>query len=217
MRLFPVFLKLKGRRCLVVGAGLVGEAKVRTLLEGGADVQVVGPKATETLKQWARKGKLIWHARSFEPSDLQGMFLVVVATSSRQLNEYIYQEAARRRVLCNVVDDPAHCDFYYGAVVCRGPLQIAISTSGCSPALAQRLKREFGKQFGPEYGAWVEQLGERRRSLLARAMDSKRRQRLLHHLASGEGYAAFMRSKGGKRRVELVSATPEERSGVTGS
>ena len=210
MRLFPVFLKLKGRRCLVVGAGIVGEAKVRTLLEGGADVRVVGPKATETLKQWARKGKLVWHARSFQPSDLEGMFLVVVATSSRQLNEYVYQEAAQRRVLCNVVDDPAHGDFYYGAVVRRGPLQIAISTSACSPALAQRLKRELEKQFGPEYGAWVEQLGETRRRLLARIMDPKRRQRLLHHLASGEGYAAFVRSKRGKRRVELVPGTPEE-------
>ena len=210
MGLFPVFLKLKGRRCLVVGAGTVAEAKIRSLLECGADVHVVGPKATETLKQWARKGKLVWHARSFEPSDLEGMFLVVVATSSRRLNEYVYQEAARRRVLCNVVDDPAHCDFYYGAVVRSGPLQIAISTSGRSPALAQQLKRELEKRFGPEYGAWVEQLGETRRRLLAQTMGPKRRRRLLHHLASGEGYAAFVRSKGGKRRVELVSGTPDD-------
>ena len=195
MSLFPVFLKLKGRPCLVVGAGKVAEAKVRRLLEGGADVHVVGPRATETLRQWAREGKLVWQARCFEPSDLAGMFLAVVATSSRQLNERVYQEAARRRVLCNAVDDPAHCDFYLGAVVQSGPLQIAISTSGCSPALAQRLKREIGKQFGPQYGAWVEHLGETRRRLLARTMDPKRRQRLLHRLASAEGYAAFVRSK----------------------
>jgi siroheme synthase-like protein len=208
--LFPVFLKLKGRRCLVVGAGTVAEAKVRSLLEGGEDVHVVGPRATETLQQWAGEGKLVWHSRSFEPSDLDGMFLVVAATSSRQLNERVYQEAARRRVLCNAVDDPAHCDFYYGAVARSGPLQIAISTSGCSPALAQRLKREFEKQFGPEYGAWVEQLGKTRRRLLARSMGSKRRQRLLHRLASEEGYAAFVRNKAAKKSVELVSGTPEE-------
>jgi siroheme synthase-like protein len=139
------------------------------------------------------------------------MLLVVVATSSGRLNERVYQEAGRRGILCNVVDDPARCDFYFGAVVRRGPLQIAVSTSGCSPALAQRLKRELEKQFGPEYGAWVEQLGETRRRLLARTTDSKRRQRLLHHLASGEGYAAFVRSKAGKRRAELISGTPEER------
>jgi len=184
--LFPVFLKLKGRRCLVVGAGTIGEAKTRSLLESGAVVHAVGPKATKTLQQWAREEKLVWHARPFNPSDLEGMFLVVVATSSRRLNERVYQEAVRRGILCNAVDDPGHCDFYYGAVVRCGPLQIAISTSGCSPALAQRLKREIAKQFGPEYGAWVEQLGEARRRLLARNMDPKRRKRLLHHLASGE-------------------------------
>jgi siroheme synthase-like protein len=138
------------------------------------------------------------------------MFLVVVATSSRQLNERVSQEAARWRVLCNAVDDPPHCDFYYGAVVRCGPLQIAISTSGCSPALARRLRREIAKQFGPEYGAWVEKLGEARRRLLARAMNQKRRQRLLRDLASEERYAAFLRSRAAKSKVELVSGTSEE-------
>jgi len=130
--LFPVFLKLKGRRCLVVGAGTVAEAKVRSLLEGGADVRVMAPRATETLQQWAGEGKLVWQSRSFEPLDLEGMFLVVVATSSRQLNERVSREAARRRVLCNAGDDPARCDFYHGAVVRRGPLQIAISARDSS-------------------------------------------------------------------------------------
>ena len=193
MNLFPVFLKLQGRPCLVVGAGAVAEAKVRSLLECGANVHVVGPKATPRVEQWAREGKIVWQARSFHPSDLEGTFLVVVATSLRKANERVYQEAARQRVLCNAADDPTHCDFYYGAVVRRGPLQIAISTSGCSPALAQRLKRELARQFGPEYGAWVNQLGEGRRRLLARTMDPRRRQRLLHDLASGERYAAFLR------------------------
>ena len=210
MGLLPVFLKLRGRRCLVVGAGTVATAKVRSLLAGCADVRVVGPRATQTLQQWAREGKLVWEARSFEPSDLKGMFLVVVATSSRQLNERVSQEAARWRVLCNAVDDPPHCDFYYGAVVRCGPLQIAISTSGCSPALARRLRREIAKQFGPEYGAWVEKLGEARRRLLARAMNQKRRQRLLRDLASEERYAAFLRSRAAKSKVELVSGTSEE-------
>ncbi len=210
MGLLPVFLKLRGRRCLVVGAGTVATAKVRSLLAGCADVRVVGPRATQTLQQWAREGKLVWEARSFEPSDLKGMFLVVVATSSRQLNERVSQEAAGWRVLCNAVDDPPHCDFYYGAVVRCGPLQIAISTSGCSPALARRLRREIAKQFGPEYGAWVEKLGEARRRLLARAMNQKRRQRLLRDLASEERYAAFLRSRAAKSKVELVSGTSEE-------
>jgi precorrin-2 dehydrogenase/sirohydrochlorin ferrochelatase len=111
---------------LVVGAATVAEAKVRSLLEGGANVRMLGPRATETLQQWAGEGKLVWQSRSFEPPDFEGTFLVVVVTFSRQLNERVSQKAARRRVLCNAVDDPARCDFYNGAVVRRGPLQIAI-------------------------------------------------------------------------------------------
>ena len=210
MSLFPVFLKLRGRPCLVVGAGRVGEAKIRSLLESDAAVHVVGPRATETVKQWAREGKVTWLARSFKSVDLERKFLVVVSTSSRRLNERVYQEAVRQRLLCNVVDDPAHCDFYYGAVARSGPLQIAISTSGCSPALAQRLKRDLEEQFGRAYAAWVEQLGETRRRLRARAMDPKRRQQLLHRLASREGYVAFLRSKTAKRRGESMKGTPEE-------
>jgi precorrin-2 dehydrogenase/sirohydrochlorin ferrochelatase len=128
------------------------------------------------------------------------MFLVVVATSSRQLNEQVSREAARRGVLRNAVDDPDHCDFYYGAVVRRGPLQIAISTEGCSPALAQRLKREIAKQYGPEYAAWVEQLSEARRHLLARTMNPQRRQQALHRVASAESFAAFLKNNAAERK-----------------
>jgi siroheme synthase-like protein len=193
--LFPVFLRLKGRPCLVVGAGRVGEGKARSLLERGGMVCLVGPRATKTVKQWAKNGKVVWHPRSFKPSDLEGMFLVVVATPSRKLNEAVYREACRRRVLCNVVDDPARCDFYYGAIVRRGPLQIAISTSGRSPALAQRLRRELADQFGPEFGVWVEELGRARRRLRLASVSPKRRQQLLRRLASWEEYADFVRSK----------------------
>ena len=178
MRLFPIFLKVKSRPCLVVGSGPIGEGKARGLLERGATVCIVGPRATETVREWAKKGKVVWHRRSYKPSDLASMFLVVVATSSRKTNEHVYREAVRRRVLCNVVDDPAHCDFYYGAIVRRGPLQIAISTSGRSPALAQRLKRELGDQFGPDFGAWIEELGRARRRLRAKPAPSGQRGRI---------------------------------------
>src|SRR5712692_10102631 len=98
MNLFPIFLKLVGRRCLVVGAG--------------ADVHVVAPRAAEAIRAWARAGRVCWEARGFKPADLASVFLVVAATSSAELHEQIFQEARRRRVLCNVVDDPARCDFY---------------------------------------------------------------------------------------------------------
>ncbi|MEE8625890.1 MAG: bifunctional precorrin-2 dehydrogenase/sirohydrochlorin ferrochelatase [Acidiferrobacterales bacterium] len=184
MSLFPLFVKLDGRPCLVVGAGPVGEAKITSLLRAGANVRVVAPGATRTVRAWARAGKISWEARGFDPADLDGAFLVVAATSSADLHERVFREAKRRGVLCNVVDDPERCDFYYPAVVQRGPLQIAISTGGLSPALAQRLRRELEQQFGPEYEAWVEQLGQARQELFTRVMDPERRRRLLHRLAS---------------------------------
>ena len=199
MSLFPMFLKLKGRPCLVVGAGRVGEPKIEGLLAAEATVKVVAPEATDAVAQWARAGKISWHARHFEPSDLDGVFLVVVATPSRELNDSVYRGAQRRGVLCNVVDDPQHCDFYYPAVVSRGELQIAISTNGHSPALAQRLRRELEQQFGPDYETWVEALGRERRRLFALPLDSQERRRILHGLVTQERFQEFVRGLTVKR------------------
>ena len=184
MSLFPLFVKLDGRPCLVVGAGPVGEAKIASLLRAGATVRVVAPRATRTVRAWARAGRIFWEARGFDPADLDGAFLVVAATSSVDLHERVFWEAKRQGILCNVVDDPERCDFYYPAVVQRGPLQIAISTGGLSPALAQRLRRKLEQQFGSEYEAWIEQLGQARQELFTRVIDPERRRRLLHRLAS---------------------------------
>jgi precorrin-2 dehydrogenase/sirohydrochlorin ferrochelatase len=193
--LFPVFLKLTGRPCLVVGAGRVGESKIEGLLAAGATVKVVAPEATDAVSQWARVGKISWQTRRFEPSDLSGVFLVVVATPSRELNDSVYREAQRRNILCNVVDDPPRCDFYYPAVVSRGELKIAISTGGQSPALAQRLRRELEQQFGPEYEAWVEAVGRERQRLLALPMHSEERRRILHAQVTQERFEEFVRGK----------------------
>ena len=201
MNLFPVFLKLTGRPCLVVGAGRVGEPKIEGLVAAGATVKVVAPEATDAVSQWARAGKISWQARRFEPSDLSGVFLVVVATSSRELNDSVYREAQRRGILCNAVDDPPRCDFYYPAVVSRGHLQIAISTNGQSPALAQRLRRELEQQFGPHYEVWVEAVGRERQRLLALPLDSEERRRILHAQVTQERFEEFVRGKAvGKQR-----------------
>src|SRR5215831_1364194 len=141
--LFPIFLKLTGRACLVVGGGSVGTPKIEGLLAAGADVTVVAPHATELVKTWAEEETVAWHARRFEPADLDGVFLAVIVTSSPELNDLVFREAQRRGVLANVVDDPPRCDFYYPAVVRRGAFQIAVSTDGKSPALAQRLRKQF--------------------------------------------------------------------------
>ena len=193
--LFPAFLKLAGRKCLVVGAGPIGQSKIEDLLPTGAAMTVVAPHATEIAQAWARSGRLEWHERRFEAADLDAMFLVVVATSSPGLNESIYQEAQRRGVLCNVVDDPPHCDFYYPAVVRRGALQIAVSTDGKSPALAQRLRKKLEAEYDSSYAGWLEELGTSRQQLFARAMDPEERRRLLHDLASAAAYERFARTR----------------------
>lgn len=194
MTLFPAFLKLEGRACLVVGAGTVGEGKIRSLVEAGAQVRVVAPEATPAVERWAIAGKIRWRRRRFRPSDLAGTFLAVVATPSRRTNARIFREAERRGVLANVVDDPPHCDFYYPAVVRRGPLQIAISTEGRSPGLAQRLRRELEAALAPQFGDWVEQVGLKRQRVLAERMDRHRRLRLLKRWTSPASWNRYFES-----------------------
>jgi len=194
-KLFPMFLKLSARPCLVVGAGAVAESKIASLLEAGGRVRVVAPEATPQVRSWAQSNTIEWRQRPFQPDDLDGMFLVVAATSSTELHERIFDEATRRGVLCNIVDVPPLCDFYYPSVVQRGALQIAISTAGLSPALAQRLRKELEDQFGPEYEEWLMRLGEAREKLHSAKMDPEERKRLLHQDASEEAFEAFRRNR----------------------
>ena len=190
--LFPMFLKLEGRRCLVVGAGKVGEPKIGGLLETGARVHVVALDASPSVREWARAGKIELELRAYSPADLEGAFLAVVATNSSGLNQRVYDEAQRRGVLCNVVDVPDLCDFFYPAVVRRGDLQIAVSTSGQSPSLAQKIRQQLEKQFGPGYEAWVAELGETRKLILASDLTKERKLDLLHSLASREALEAAL-------------------------
>jgi len=190
--LFPMFIKLAGRQVLVVGAGNVGEPKIGGLLETGARIRVVALDATPTVREWARAGKVELELRGFTAGDLAGAFLAVVATSSRTLNERIYREAQAHGVLCNVVDVPDLCDFFYPSVVRRGDLQIAVSTSGKSPSLAQKIRQQLEKQFGPGYAAWVAELGETRKLILASDLDKERKLELLHSLASREAVEAAL-------------------------
>lgn len=199
--LFPLFLKLAGRACLVVGAGAIAESKIESLLRAGARVTVVAPEATAKVRSWARGKQIVWRARAYRAADLSGAFLVIAATSSSALHRAIHRQARRAGILCNAVDDPPNCDFYYPAVVRRGSLQIAISTGGESPSLAARLRAELERQFGPEYGAWVKRLGRNRARILRGVLDPAKKRKILHRQASAARYRAFRRGKAapGKR------------------
>jgi len=187
-----MFVKLDGREVLVVGAGRVGEPKIRGLLPTGAKIRVVAHEASDAVRQWAQNGEIILEERGFVPADLDNVALAVVATSSRELNELVFREAQLRRILCNVVDVPEQCDFYYPAVVQRGDLQIAISTSGQSPSLAQKIRQQLDRQFGPGYAHWVAVLGETRRRVLASSLNPERKRDLLQSLASAEAFEALI-------------------------
>ena len=186
--LFPMFVKLERRPVLVVGAGHVAESKIGGLLETGAEIRVIARQATEQVQEWARSGRVALEERAFSLADLGGVFLVVAATGSTEVNEAVFREAQLRGVLCNVVDVPELCDFFYPAVVRRGDLQIAISTAGQSPSLAQKLRQQLERQFGPGYAAWVAELGATRREILRSNLDAERKRYLLHSLASREAF-----------------------------
>src|SRR6266568_3137942 len=178
--LFPIFLKLRDRRCVVVGGGAIAEQKLKSLLETGATVIVVSPNATATIQQYAREGVVDWKKKIFEPSDLDGALLVISATASREVDELVYRESERRGALCNAVDDPPRCHFYYPSIIRRGDLQIAISTNGKSPALAQRLRRELEETFDSSYKGWLEWLGKVRELYFNSPIESGTRVRSLH-------------------------------------
>jgi precorrin-2 dehydrogenase/sirohydrochlorin ferrochelatase len=200
--LFPMFVKLEGKRCLVVGAGKVGESKIGGLIDAGARLHVVALEASEEVRRWANAGKITLELRAFASADLEETFLVIVATVSRALNGSIYREAQQRGILCNVVDVPEYCDFYYPAVVRRGDLQIAISTSGQSPSLAQKLRQQLERQFNPAYARWVAELGETRKLVLASGLDPKRKSELLHSLASREALQAALAEESAKSKQD---------------
>jgi precorrin-2 dehydrogenase/sirohydrochlorin ferrochelatase len=202
--LFPMFVKLEGRRCLVVGAGTVGETKVRSLLDADAGIHVVALDACESVQELSKEGKIRLSLRAFDHEDLAGIFMVVVATPLKDLNDTIYREAQRLGVLCNVVDDPPNCDFFYPAIVRRGALQIAVSTSGKSPSLAQKLRLELERQFGAGYAEWVEELGETRQLVLASNLDADLKRKLLQSLASRDAFEAAL-ARQSQEQISRVS------------
>jgi siroheme synthase-like protein len=182
--LLPVFVKLEGRACLVVGGGAVGLQKVKSLLECGANVTVVAPDARGEIRELSEQGKIAWRRRCYVADDIRGQRLVIAATNDPEVNHAIHGDAASAGVLANAVDDPPFCDFYFGSVVRRGPLQIGISTAGESPALAQLLREQLETLLDKGTGPWLERLGALRREVLKVHPAGEERNRLLRTLAT---------------------------------
>ena len=192
MGLFPIFVKLQGKLVTIVGGGKIAEGKIPALLEAGARVRVVAPQVSTKIAGWVGDKQVEWRPKVFEAGDLQDSHLAIAATSLSAVNHEVFLEAEAQKIWCNSVDDIENCHFYYGAIVQRGDLQIAISTNGKSPALAQRIRKELEKQFGPEYTLWLEWLGAARETLRATGEDQEVTKGLLHRLASRPMFRRFV-------------------------
>lgn len=142
---YPVFLNLTGRRCLVFGGGKIAEGKVLKLIDSGANIIVISPDATQAIRDAANRGDIEINPREYHTGDLQGAFLAIAATNDRAVNQGIFEEAENLGVLLNAVDDPARCSFIAPSIVERGPVTLAISTGGASPALARKLRETLAE------------------------------------------------------------------------
>ena len=210
MDLFPIFLKLAGRPCIVIGAGNLAESKIESLRAAHARVTVIAPEARASIQDLAASGEVEWLRREYVGGDLAGNFLVVAATDNAAVNRAVFAEAEAANILCNAVDDPPFCDFYFPSVVRRGDLQIAISTAGASPALAQRLRKEINAQLPLDLGDWLTDLGNLRREVVAAEPLNDERKLLLHQLAQRDvcGYDACP-SRAMARRHAQTNPAPE--------
>jgi precorrin-2 dehydrogenase/sirohydrochlorin ferrochelatase len=179
---YPAILDLAGRNALVVGAGKVGEGKIRGLLAAGARVRVVSLEATEQVHRWARDGRIDLHLRPYESEDLDGRFLVIAATEQEETNKRVSSDAEARQMLCNVVDVPDLCNFILPSIMRRGDLAIAISTAGASPALARKLRLSLEASHGEEYALALELLGSLREELKERYPDPRDRKVLFERI-----------------------------------
>jgi precorrin-2 dehydrogenase / sirohydrochlorin ferrochelatase len=153
-------LKLAGRKCLVVGGGDIGLEKVEGLLACDGEVVLVAPDAIEPLQKLAEEGSIAWERREYTPADLEGTFMVIAATSDTDVNIGIYDDAEKRAMLVNVVDVPPLCNFILPAIIRTGPLAIAISTAGASPALAKRIRNQIADEYGEPYANLAVMLNE---------------------------------------------------------
>lgn len=212
MNLYPVALKLQGKRCLVVGGGSVAGRKIAGLKECGAEIILVSPEVTPELAAEVVNGKIQYLKRRFEEGDLKGVHLVICATDNKELNREIAGCCEARCIPVNVVDNPELSTFFVPSVVRRGPLCIGITTGGNSPLLARRLREEIEEQIGPEYGELALFLGEMRQIIQARFSDPEKRREVWEKLLPPDFLARFQEGNGNswRKQVERCISSPWE-------
>jgi siroheme synthase-like protein len=210
-------LRLQGRRCLVVGGGDVGLEKVEGLLACGAGVTLVAPDAHPALTELALEGSIEWHRREYQEDDLDGCLIVIAATNNTDVNISVFEGAERRAMLVNVVDVPPLCNFILPAIVRTGPLAVAISTAGASPALAKRMKREIGELFGEPYAQLAVLLNDARGWAKATLPTYQDRKEFFETIVNGQPDPIELLRAGDVQGVrELIGSAQHARAGVAG-
>src|ERR671923_409561 len=204
-------LRLAGRPCLVVGGGEIGLEKVEGLLACDGDVTLVAPDAVPELQDLAREGSIRWERRAYEPADLEGTFMVIASTDDTDTNIGIYHDAERRAMLVKVVDVPPLCNFILPAIVRTGPLAIAISTAGSSPALAKRLKREIAESFGEPYARLAVILNEVRGWAKATLPTYQDRKEFFEGIVNGDPDPVELVRQGREDEVQRLIEQQKER------
>jgi precorrin-2 dehydrogenase/sirohydrochlorin ferrochelatase len=178
MRYYPVFLDVRGRRCIVVGGGQVAERKALALFDAGADLDLVSPELTPILHELAHNGKITHHSKHFDEQDLAGAYLVIAATNDAAVNEVVTRASRKAGILVNAATSPDEGTFVVPSVVRRGDLLIAISTCGDSPALARKVREDLERSYGPEYGVFLEKMAMLRRRMLQEVADEDVRRKI---------------------------------------
>lgn len=204
MKYYPVFLALSGKKAVIVGGGRVAERKAAALIKAGAIVEVVSPAITKGLGDYRKKGLIRHKRKKYEKADLKGAFIVIAASSSKETNSQVNMDA---RQLVNVVDTPSEGNFITPSIVRRGPLTIAISTEGCSPAVSKAIRKEIQSLYGPEFSKYLRLAGKIRKEAMSGIKDSRERERFLKGLAS-EDILDTLRNKGLKTVLEKNSIKP---------
>jgi siroheme synthase-like protein len=212
--LYIACLRLKGRRSLVVGGGDVGLEKVEGLLACEGEVTLVAPEAIEPLQSLASEGSIRWEQREYRAEDLEGTFIVIAATNQTDVNIRVYQDAERRAMLVNVVDVPPLCNFILPAIVRTGPLAIAISTAGASPALAKRMKREVSEMFGDDYARLAEMLNDARGWAKGTLPTYQDRKVFFESIVNGDPDPVELLRRGDEQAVRNLIAAAQERAAV---
>ncbi len=188
--LFPIFLKLKNQRCTVIGGGQIAARKIAGLLECQATVRVIASAALPVLHQLHQEQKIELYERPYQPGDIHGSVLVVAATNNDRLNNQIAQECAQQRILCNVVDTPDLCDFYYGSVYTCGDLKIAISTNGAAPAFGKKIKAELAERYPETLRPYLRYLQKMREIAKEKIASTAQRQQILETIVQDAEFFA---------------------------